>query len=73
MKVGDLVKLLNDPEVYRNNGEIPSDAIGVVVEIPTQTAFGPEGILDSRWVQWNGRWDWDAMYVEDLEVISATR
>ena len=73
MKVGDLVRLLDDPEVHRNNGEIPPDAIGIVVEIPTQTAFGPGGVLDSRWVQWNGRWDWDSMYVEDLEIISEGR
>ena len=34
MKVGDLVRLLDDPEVRRNNGEIPPDSIGIVVEEP---------------------------------------
>ena len=37
MKVGDLVKLLDDPEVHRNNGEIPPDALGIVSAwIPVQ-------------------------------------
>ena len=73
MQVGDLVRLLDDPEVHRNNGEIPPDAIGIVVEEPSTACFQKGGALESMWVQWNGRWDWDSMYVEDLEVISATR
>ncbi len=73
MKVGDLVRLVDDREVHMNNGEIPPDAIGIVVEVPSQDVFGPGGALDSRWVQWNGRWDWDSMYIEDLEIISESR
>ena len=65
MKVGDLVRLLDDPEVHRNNGEIPPDAIGVVVEDCQRS-----GPLLSMWVQWNGRWDWDSMFIEDLEILS---
>ena len=68
MKVGDLVRLLDDPEIHRNNGEIPPDVIGLVVERGIMN-----GALKSMWVQWNGRWDWDSMYIEDLEVISASR
>ena len=73
MKVGDLVRLLDDPEVHRNNGEIPSDALGIVVEEATTACFQREGPLRSVWVQWNGRWDWDTMFVEDLEIVSASR
>jgi hypothetical protein len=67
VQVGDLVRLLNNPEVHRNNEEIPPDSIGVVVE----DHLGDP--LASMWVQWNGRRDWDSMYVEDLEIISANR
>ena len=73
MKVGDLVKLLNDPEVHRNNGEIPPDAIGIVVEMPSQACFQLDGALPSVWVNWFGRWDWDSMFVEDLKIISEAR
>ena len=73
MKLGDLVKLLDDPEVRRNNGEIPPDSICIVVEEPSTACFQKGGALESMWVQWNGRWDWDARVVEDLEVISASR
>ena len=73
MKVGDLVKLLNDPEVHRNNGEIPPDAIGIVVEMPSQACFQLDCALPSVWVNWFGRWDWDSMFVEDLKIISEAR
>ena len=73
MKVGDLVRLLDEPEVHRNNGEIPPDSIGIVVEEPSTACFQEGGALESMWVQWNGRWDWDSMFVEDLEIISASR
>jgi len=74
MKVGDLVKLLNDPEVHRNNGEIPPDAIGIVVEEElADHARGSHGPLWSVWVNWFGRWDWDSMFVEDLKIISEAR
>jgi hypothetical protein len=64
VKVGDLVRLLDDPDVRRNNGEISPDAIGVVVE----DHLGDP--LASMWVQWSGRCDWDSMFVEDLEILS---
>ena len=71
MQVGDLVRLQHDPEVYRNNGEIPPDALGIVVEQSTSTFGDRNGPLWSVWVRWNGRWDWDSMFVEDLEIISS--
>ena len=69
MKVGDLVRLLDDPEVHRNNEEIPPDALGLVVEEPSAKPFQRDGPLASMWVQWNGRSDWDSMFVEDLEKL----
>ena len=73
MKIGDLVRLLQEPEVLKTNPEIPSDSIGIVVEEPSQTCFQSGGAMPSMWVQWSGRWDWDSMFVEDLEVISENR
>jgi len=70
VQVGDLVKLLDNPEVHRNNEEIPPDSIGVVVEDHLGDLGDP---LASMWVQWNGRRDWDSMYVEDLEIVSESR
>jgi hypothetical protein len=66
VQVGDLVRLLDDPEVHGNNGEIPPDAVGIVVEESSTN-------WPSMWVQWGGRWDWDSMYIEDLEIISESR
>ena len=70
MKVGDLVRLLNDPEVLRSNMDIPAHSVGLVVEQGRLDV--PPGPLASIWVQWQGRPDWDSMYMEDLEVISAS-
>jgi hypothetical protein len=73
MQVGDLVRLLDDPEVRGNNGEIPPDAIGVAVEEPSTACFQKGGAMPSMWVQWPGREDWDSMEIEDLEIVSASR
>ena len=70
MKVGDLVKLLDEPGVRRNNQDVSPDSVGLVVEMNCVHAEGP---LASRWVQWIGKPDWDTMYVEDLEVVSEGR
>ena len=79
MQVGDLVKLLQDPEVLRNNQDINPDSVGFVVEVdldiviptPVYPAVGDESGL--AWVKWNGHADWDSMFIEDLEIISASR
>ena len=73
MKVGDLVRLLDDPEVRRNNDEIPPDAIGIVVEESKTAVFQKGGAMPAMWVQWPDRWDWDSMFIEDLEIISETQ
>ena len=73
MKVGDLVRLLDDPEVRRNNQDIPPDALGIVAEEPSAALWQSDGPLASMWVQWVGRADWDSMFVEDLEIVSASR
>ena len=66
MKVGDLVRLLPDPQVQRSNCDIPADSVGLVVE-----EVGDLRV--SVWIQWVGRPDWDSMYVEDLVVLSEGR
>ena len=63
MQVGDLVKLIN-------NSCKDSKRIGIVTEF---TCHGENGPLASGWVQWAGNSDRDIEYVEDLEVISASR
>ena len=71
MKVGDLVRLLDDSEVHRTNQDINPKSVGIIVETPDNTyADGP---LSSAWVKWNGHADWDSMFIEDLEIISASR
>lgn len=73
MQVGDLVRLLDDPEVHRNNGEISPDAIGVVVQESSTACFQIGGALPMMWVQWPGRDDIDTMCVEDLDIISSCK
>jgi hypothetical protein len=68
MQVGDLVKILDVPEVRKNNQDVKHDSVGVIIKY---VDTGPLP-LACAWVQWNGNADWDCMYVEDLEVISPT-
>ena len=67
MKVGDLVKLLEDPEVQRNNREIPTGSVGVIVKVDSRR---PVGFLTSAWVQWFGLSGQSALWIKELEVIS---
>ena len=69
MKVGDLVKLLNDPEVHRNNSYIDPESLGIIVE---WTCHGDNEPLASAWVQWQNNSDRDCLYAEELEIISAS-
>ena len=74
MKVGDLVKLLNDPEIHGNYSDIDSESVGLIVEVGEEWSkpLGPDR-LGWRWVMWSGRCDWDCVYVEDLEAINESR
>ena len=73
MQVGDLVKIREGGSGLVYDGEIPPDAVGVVVEEPSTACFQSGGALPSMWVQWPGRAYWDSMEIEDLEVVSASR
>ena len=73
MRVGDLVRLLDDPEVRRDNDEIPPDAIGVVVQESSTACFQMGGAMPSMWVQWPGFDDIYSMFIEDLEIVSESR
>ena len=73
MQVGDLVRILDSGSGLVYDGEIPPDAIGIVVEEPSTPCFQKGGAMPSMWVQWPGRGDWDSMEIEDLEIVSATR
>ena len=80
MKVGDLVKLLDLPEVQRNNREIPNESVGIIVKVDSPR---PPGFLRGAWVQWlglrvdvggdplaTGQVRQRAMWLKELEVIS---
>jgi hypothetical protein len=73
MEVGDLVKIRDGGTGLVYGGEIPADAIGVVVAEPSTACFQKGGAMPSMWVQWPYRVDWDSMEIEDLEIISASR
>lgn len=73
MQVGDLVKIREGGSGLVWDGEIPSDAVGIVVEEPSTACFQKGGALPSMWVQWPGRDDWDSMEIEDLEIVSESR
>jgi len=73
MKVGDLVRILDGGSGLVYYGEIPPDAIGIVVEEPSTACFQKGGAMPSMWIQWPGRGDWDSMEIEDLEIVSAGR
>ena len=71
MKVGDLVKLKDDPRVHMDWSDVGSESLGIIVEAdePWHADKGP-GRHGWRWVKWSGNPDWDCMYIEDIEVIS---
>ena len=69
MKVGDLVKIRDGGSGLVYDGEIPPDAVGIVVEEAAKNL----GAMPSMWVQWPYRVDWDSMEIQDLEIISASR
>jgi len=73
MKVGDLVRIMDGGRGLVHDGEIPPDAIGIVVEEPSTACFQKGGAMPSMWVQWPDRGDWDSMEIEDLEIVSASR
>ncbi len=73
MKVGDLVKIREGGRALVYGGEIPPDAVGIVVEEPSTACFQKGGAMPSMWVQWPDRGDWDSMEIEDLEIVSASR
>jgi len=69
VKVGDLVKLLDDRDVQRNNEYINPESLGLIVE----WTCDDDGPSASCWIQWAGNPVWDCMYVEDLELINESR
>ena len=71
MKVGDLVKLLDNPEVQENNMGIDSESVGIILEMPAWMCLGE--LVVCAWVQWSGNPDWDSMFLEDLEIVSESR
>ena len=73
MEVGDLVKIREGGSALVWDGEIPPDAVGIVVEEPSTACFQKGGALPSMWVQWPDRDDWDSMEIEDLEIVSESR
>ena len=70
MKVGDMVKLIDDPNVRSSHPCADFNAVGIITEFTCHERDDPHG---SGWVQWGDKPDWNIEYGEDLEVISAHR
>ena len=73
MKVGDLVKLIDEP--YQHGPNRPAsdfERIGILISI-TPARHDDSRLLSFGWVRWASNSDWDCEFVEDLEVISASR
>ena len=76
MKIGDLVKLNGDAWSARKHNPTRSgrpaedfQRVGII----TEWTAHEDGPLASGWVQWSGNIDWDIEYLEDLELINASR
>ena len=70
MKVGDLVKLIDEPYQQATRTAKEFGRIGILAEF---TCHGKDGPLASGFVHWSGNCDLEIEYAEDLEVISASR
>jgi len=85
IRVGDLVKLKNIPEVLRAHQQegITAECVGLVVEWNPASDLDPVAIHPHHnlvtgtggdgWVLWNGRRDWGIEYEEDLEIVNESR
>ena len=80
VRVGDLVKIKNIPEVLRTRHPegITAEHVGLVMEWnpepksnPVNFATGSSG--GDGWVLWNGHRDWCIEYEEDLEIVNESR
>lgn len=82
MKVGDLVRIKNDPEVIQvhcrhdGSGSITPEHVGLVMEWNPVCKSRPVNFAGQKgdgWVLWSGRIDWDIEYEEDLEIVSEAK
>ena len=66
MKVGDLVKIKNIPEVVRVHvpDNVNVESVGIVMEWKSHYEY-PHGLI-----LWNAHHDWCIEYEEDLKLIS---
>ena len=62
MKAGDLVK---DSAVW----EVPELRLGLLMEWDVKKDSTPA----AGWVLWQGQYDWEIVYEDDIEVISEGR
>ena len=67
MKIGDLVKMLDDHEVRRSHPHHDFNAVGIIKE---WTCHGSEGPLASCTVLWSGSNIEDVEFAEDLVLIT---
>ncbi len=75
IRVGDLVRLKNIPEVLNTRHEsenLTAESVGLVMEW-TPKASRPNAKGGDGWVLWNGHRDWDIEYEEDLEIVNDIR
>ena len=67
MRVGDLVKVVDNASMFMPISQWNLNLIGVVTELGDSDWYGPHA---SVCVQWLGNTDWDIEYIKNLEVIS---
>ena len=70
MKVGDLVKLIDEPYGAASRSTSDFERIGILIDIQPASADDSR-LLSTGWVRWASNSDWDCEYVEDLEVVSS--
>jgi hypothetical protein len=69
--IGDLVRLVDEPDVLRVHTALDQKSIGLVMEWNERRTNDAlfEVLEGDGWVLWNGRTDWDMEYGEDLEIV----
>ena len=68
MKVGNLVQ--QKPSRHQLPNEPYIGKLGIVVEQNAPADGFDPSLIEMWWVQWQGNWDWDIEWEQDLKVVS---
>jgi len=73
MKPGDLVRLIQEPGVFKANPGIDPCSVGLITEVKEKEDIEDfDSPFQTVWVQWSGNSDWDLTLTDDLELVSET-